>query len=973
MSGIMSLDTLRAALADRYTIERELGQGGMATVYLAEDLKHGRQVAIKVLKPELAAVLGAERFLREIRIAAHLQSPHILPLLDSGDADGLLYYVMPFVRGESLRDRLARDGAMSPAGATRLLREVTDGLAHAHRHGVVHRDIKPDNVMLAEGHALLMDFGVAKALAAGHSDASGSASATLTEIGISVGTPAYMAPEQAAADPSIDARADIYSLGAMAYELLSGAPPFTGTPQAVMTAHVLTPPAPLSDSVPPAIAAIVMRCLTKDPDRRYQNADELLAAFDALVTPGGTAMVPGVSRAARRRKIALAVIAVAGVAAVALLGVRKMQRHAWVSETAIPEMGRMIDDGQMDSAWYVGLRAKAIAPRDTILAKRFTQLSHGRRPTIITRPAGAMVYRASLRDTSIWHYIGTTPVDSTELPFQTGLYRFEEPGYRTLYTTGLYHAYPLMLQTVADPDSAMIAVAGGPRYNTFLVGTEGSPELSLRDWKIDRYETTNRQYKAFVEAGGYRDSTWWDFPFREGNRTLTWQQAMARLVDQTGRPGPSTWVGGDYPSGQADMPVGGVSWYEAAAYAKWKGKSLPTVYHWARAAGIWLSSAIVPLSNLQGTGPWRVGTPRAVSFVGASDMAGNVREWCYNEEAASGERYIEGGGWSDPTYAFVDAYAQPPMDRSAINGIRLARYDSADSNLALARRPLVRSFTDYTKVASVPDAVVEGYRHQFDYDPLPLQPRVERVDSSSDEWIAQFVSFNAAYGGERMQAWVFLPRSGTPPYQPIVFFPGSGAINTRTSAARRDMTPSFVVKSGRAFVLPIYRSTYERSDSLTSDIPDKSIFWRDHVIMWGKDFRRTLDYLGSRPDMDSTRFAYFGYSWGANMGGIIPAVEPRVKAAVLYVAGLTMERPRPEVDPINYLPHIHIPVLMLNGKYDFFFPTETAQRPFYERLGTAPADKKWVVYEGGHDVPRPRLIGETLAWLDKYLGPVNPR
>ena len=964
---------LTAALADRYRIERELGQGGMATVYLARDLKHDRDVAIKVLKPELAAVLGAERFLREIRIAANLQSPHILPLLDSGDADGLLYYVMPFVRGESLRDRLARDGALAPAEALRLLREVADGLAHAHRHGVVHRDIKPDNVMLAEGHALLMDFGVAKAISAGKDRAPGGAPTMLTDVGISVGTPAYMAPEQVAADPAIDARADIYSFGVMAYEVLSGAPPFTGTPQAVMAAHVMTAPPPLNDAVPPAIAAIVMKCLAKAPADRYQRADDLLTALDALVTPAGSMMAVAPTPTARGRRLALGLVALLVLGAVAFFGIRGMQRRVWVHATAIPLMRRMIDDGQMDSAWYVGLRARTIAPRDTILATLFTTLGRGRRPSIITRPAGARVYRASLADTSVWHLVGTTPIDSAEIPFQIGLYRFEKAGYRTLRTAGMYFPFPLVLDSAGDADSAMLPVTGGPSFSPFLVGTEGSPELPLGDWKIDRYETTNRQYKAFVDAGGYRDSTWWDHPFADGTRTLTWRQAMARFVDQTGRPGPSTWVAGDYPSGQADMPVGGVSWYEAAAYARWAGKSLPTVYHWAQAAGVWLSRAVVPASNLEGTGPWKVGTPRAVSVVGASDMAGNVREWCYNEEANSGERYIEGGGWSDPTYAFVDAFAQPPMDRSVINGIRLAHYDAADSTLALARRPLVRAFTDYTRVPSAPDAVFQNYRQQFDYDPLPLEARIERVDSSSDEGIAQFVSFTAAYGDERMQAWVFLPRHGTPPYQPVVFFPGSGAINTRTSATQRDMTPSFVVKSGRAFVLPIYKSTYERTDSLTTDIPDQSIFWRDHVVMWGKDYRRTLDYLSSRPDMDSTKFAYFGFSWGSNMGGIITAIEPRLKVAVLYVAGLTMERSRPEADPINYLPHVRIPVLMLNGKYDFFFPTETSQRPFYERLGTPPADKKRVVYEGGHDVPRPRLIAETLAWLDKYLGPVHAR
>ena len=180
-----------------------------------------------------------------------------------------------------------------------------------------------------------------------------------------------------------------------------------------------------------------------------------------------------------------------------------------------------------------------------------------------------------------------------------------------------------------------------------------------------------------------------------------------------------------------------------------------------------------------------------------------------------------------------------------------------------------------------------------------------------------------------------------------------------------------MVKTGRVFVLPIYKSTYERGDSLTSDIANGSIFWRDHMVMWGKDYQRTLDYLSTRADIDTTKFAYFGVSWGGYMGGIIPAIEPRLKAAVLYVAGLTMERGRDEVEPVNYLPRIHIPVIMLNGKYDFFFPAKTAQEPFFKFLGTPAADKRYILYDGGHDVPRTQLIRETLAWLDKYLGAVR--
>ncbi len=277
------LERLTAALADRYRIQRELGRGGMATVYLAEDLKHHRQVAIKVLKPELAAALGAERFLREIEIAARLTHPHILPLHDSGEADGFLYYVMPYVEGESLRARLAREGELPVAEALRILRDVVDALAYAHEHGVVHRDIKPDNVMLTDRHALVTDFGVAKAV----SEATGVE--VLTQTGMAIGTPAYMAPEQAVADPKVDHRADLYAAGVLAYEMLTGRTPFTApTAQALLAAQVTEAPEPLRryrETVPAPVADAVMRCLAKKPADRWQTARALLEEIEQVLTP----------------------------------------------------------------------------------------------------------------------------------------------------------------------------------------------------------------------------------------------------------------------------------------------------------------------------------------------------------------------------------------------------------------------------------------------------------------------------------------------------------------------------------------------------------------------------------------------------------------------------------------------------------------------------------------------------------------
>src|SRR5512146_100828 len=230
-------DTLRSALADRYRIERELGAGGMATVYLAEDLRHHRKVAIKVLHAELSAVLGPERFLKEIELTANLQHPHILPLFDSGSADGLLYYVMPYVEGETLRSRLQREQQLPVGDAVQIATEVADALAYAHERDIVHRDIKPENILLQNGHAIVADFGIALAV----EQAGGQ---RMTQTGLSLGTPQYMAPEQAMGDKRVDARADIYALGAVTFEMMAGEPPFTGPNAQAIVAQVLTADAP---------------------------------------------------------------------------------------------------------------------------------------------------------------------------------------------------------------------------------------------------------------------------------------------------------------------------------------------------------------------------------------------------------------------------------------------------------------------------------------------------------------------------------------------------------------------------------------------------------------------------------------------------------------------------------------------------------------------------------------------------------
>ncbi|HEX7024960.1 MAG TPA: serine/threonine-protein kinase, partial [Gemmatimonadales bacterium] len=304
------LARLTTALSDRYRIERELGQGGMATVYLAQDLKHDRKVAIKVLRPELAAVIGAERFLSEIKTTANLQHPHILGLIDSGEVNGTAYYVMPYVEGESLRDRLDREKQLPVANAVSIATEVAAALDYAHRHGVIHRDLKPENILLQDGVAMLTDFGIALAVeeAGGH---------RLTETGLSLGTPRYMSPEQATGEREIDRRTDIYSLGAVLYELLSGDPPHTGsTVQAVIAKLVTEQPTRLRlvrNTVPAGIETAVAKALAKLPGDRFRTAAEFGTALQTGLHAAESRPAPS------RRKLLAGLVALLAVVSIALV------------------------------------------------------------------------------------------------------------------------------------------------------------------------------------------------------------------------------------------------------------------------------------------------------------------------------------------------------------------------------------------------------------------------------------------------------------------------------------------------------------------------------------------------------------------------------------------------------------------------------------------------------------------------------
>ncbi|HJS73050.1 MAG TPA: SUMF1/EgtB/PvdO family nonheme iron enzyme, partial [Vicinamibacteria bacterium] len=540
-------------------------------------------------------------------------------------------------------------------------------------------------------------------------------------------------------------------------------------------------------------------------------------------------------------------------------------------------------------------------------------------------------------------------------------FRITKPGYETLEAGQGADVLEFGLVPVSGSIPGMVFVPA----SSFQLESTGET-VALPDYWLGRHEVTNREYQTFVDAGGYRRPELWKVPFEKAGRSLTWERAMAELVDATGRPGPSTWELSTYSEGQAEYPVSGVSWYEAAAYAAFAGKELPTAYHWYRASGAFgVFSEILRESNFSGRGPLAIGATGGIGPYGTYDMAGNVKEWCWNT-TAGGLRYILGGSWSEAGYSFRDEDAQPPFDRRATFGFRLVfQKDPTDPLLAADIKTLER---DPASLVPVSDEVFQAYRRLYDYDPSPLDTELQSTNDANPAWREERVSVRAAYGDERLPIVLFVPKSASPPYQALVYFPGSDAVATPSSQRLPLYLADFLVKSGRVLVYPIYKGTYERR--ITG--PRGPNVLRDVLIQRGKDVRRAVDYLESRPDVDGSRVAFYGLSLGAQLGPVYLVIEPRFRAGVFFSGGFETWDIPPESDPVHFAPHVRAPVLMVNGREDFDLPYATAQLPMFRMLGTPPARKQHVVFEGGHIPPHPNeAIKAVLDWLDAQLGPVR--
>ena len=682
-----------------YRIVDLLGGGGMGVVYRAEDTRLGRQVALKFLPEGFAGDRQAlDRFQREARTASTLNHPHICTVHDVDEHAGQPFIVMELLEGQTLKHRI---GAR-PFKAEELLDlgvQIADALEAAHGKRIVHRDVKPANIFVTVGgRAKILDFGLAKLVGhrwTGRDDVEATASIAggeeqVTNPGTAVGTVSYMSPEQALGE-ELDQRTDLFSFGVVLYEMATGALPFKGQTSAAIFDGILhkapTSPVHLNAELPAALDQIISKALEKDRELRYQTAADMradLARLKRELESGQSAGVrsePPEPRSASRRRW----LVIAGVAAIATAGLtfwRSASRDAANAE--LVRIEQAADAGRLDEAFEL-IRASGLEAGSPGVAAISTR--HGGTLSLDTDPPGVGVSvtrvtpLASLADRPQLA-LGRTPLSRSKLLAGEYVVRLSREGFAPLELL-------IGIEKGADARLSRTLLSAGTAQGLALVSAGPSPmgpdAPSVPAFLIDRNEVTNAEFARFIAAGGYRNQAYWTGPISIDGTTTSWEVAMHRFVDRTGTPGPRFWSGGGFPEGEAHHPVVGVSWFEAAAFAKWAGKELPSSAQWWRAAladggGVFPWGRDVRTAEqranfgLVGTRP--VGSQLAgLSPFGCFDLAGNVREWLRDTQPGTTRKIVVGGSWQDPVYMFELSHAES-FDRAFANeaiGFRCVR------------------------------------------------------------------------------------------------------------------------------------------------------------------------------------------------------------------------------------------------------------------------------------------------------------
>lgn len=659
----------------------------------------------------------------------------------------------------------------------------------------------------------------------------------------------------------------------------------------------------------------------------------------------------------------------------------------WIQFVKSPELKKAFDNDNYAKTWMIAREINQVFPFISDVQEAYDQLS--RSANFDVKQDNVDIYwKPYASDDFVWEFLGTDPSGIQNLPVGPLQLRLEKDGYETAYISSnnpslLFKNFPadmgfeLAPMELVNKDvipGGMVYVPGGPFVPA--ISGESTKPFVLSPYYIDKYEVTNQQYKLFIDAGGYKNPRYWeDMDFIKDGVSLSLEEALNLMKDQTGRPGPMGWELSDFTEGNENLPVTGISWYEAQAYAKFMGNILPPYFHWAKAAfpgDEWVSPLapeMLSQSNFKGDTVAEVGAFNSIGPYGTYDMTGNVREWVWN--IFGGRGMTLGGAVSEPQYTGFQANPMPRFDRSSLTGFRTVRLlNPADMNPfgGPINRPKPPS-ADFFK--SLDGQAFKLFTTQFEYSRRDLNPKIIYVDDTHPDWIKEKISIDVGYNNERMDILIFRPKNVYNSVSSVVVYPGLNYFRNPPDIDEIDPGEyglDFIIKSGRALVWASFKGSLNRMVDASIAQPttnDQFRQFREMMVNWRVDTGRVIDYLEDRPDFTNEKINYLGMSYGAIFTPIVLLTEKRFKSAIFLSGGFAPTYP-PHSDGIFYLDRVKTPVLMLNGEQDFLIPVES-QEFLYNGLGASSEDKKYVLFKAGHwPLPRNQMINETLEWLDKY-------
>jgi serine/threonine protein kinase/formylglycine-generating enzyme required for sulfatase activity len=1001
-----------------------LGAGGMGEVYLAKDLRLNRNVALKFLT--LMEENANKRFLREAQAAAALEHPHICTIHEIARENSREFIVMQYIEGETLSS-LIKKGPLPIAEAVDIALQVAEALTEAHFKGIVHRDIKPANIIVsANKQVKVLDFGLAKRVTFDVSESESSFKTLLSSPGMVLGTVSYMSPEQVRGQ-AVDHRTDLWSLGMVIYEMLSGKTLFAGISPVEKLAAILYQRPEKHLKIPPELDQVLEKSLEKDLDKRYQSAAQMMEDLRYLkqeldfeeqllvhvTSPANDKEInqkisqylsehPTLeikSFQPPKRSFGWKNILVFGaIGSFLVFAGFYLWKYYKLNKTHenIIKAEKLATAEKNFEAYDLAVEAEKFLPLDETLAKVLPTISDTL--TVNSEPAGARVYLRRYDKSSEGKFperelIGETPIKDLRIARGQYILQVEKEGFAKFERTisgiiprvgGSFIASPplkietKLIESTKVPER-MVFVPGS-EYGLVNWSRSTEKKVKLDDFFIDKYEVTNAEYKEFILAGGYVKMGFWKVPFFKEGKVITMDEALKFLKDKTGLPGPRSWTNQSFPEGKANFPVTDITWYEAAAYAEFRGKKLPSVFQWEKSARdgafdprynampwgfIKQGETTDNRANFRGTGTVAADENEfGMSPFGALNMAGNVSEWNLNQ---SPQGFVtSGGAWNDLVYSFGDYGEYPGFFASNRIGFRCV-LNSTGTQSDEGGQMIPQAETPDYPVSS--DNDFKSWLTHYEYDKKPLNAQIIETKDEGD-WTREKISFNGE-GGEQALAFLYLPKNAARPIQVLQYVPPGDVVRGIHSLPDSiEMFATPFIKSGRAVFAVVLKGYIDRPFPNNYNPPENStVEFRKQMVNWITDLRLGLDYLETRDDLDKQKLGFLGISNGANVGLVLTAIENRYKSLAFISAGLEKDfRGRlPETSPIKFASQIKTQKFFINGKYDETFPYNTDAKPLFKLLREP---KKIVIYDGGH-IPTPEFYAPAVnEWFDETLGKI---